>query len=82
VRLSETILALAVVAALFVNRIPRGGRSMNKKLSKLTLNKESLRRITAPDLERVAGGFSGPPSFICHSGCLPRTCASQCPHCH
>ncbi len=55
---------------------------MNKqKMSKLTLNRESLRRITSPDLERVAGGFSGPPSFICNSGCLPHTCGTKCTTC-
>jgi hypothetical protein len=75
------ILALARRAALFVNRITHGGSSMNKKLSKLILNKESLRRITSPDLERVAGGYSGPPTYICGSGCLPYTCATRCPRC-
>jgi hypothetical protein len=67
--------------ALFVNRSPHGGRCMNKKLSKLILNKESLRRITSPELERVAGGFSGPPTYICGSGCIGNTCATRCPHC-
>lgn len=54
---------------------------MNKKPSKLSLNRESLRRITLPDLERAAGGFSGPPTFICMSGCIGATCATRCPHC-
>jgi hypothetical protein len=47
-----------------------------KKMAKLNFNKESLRRIAGPELNRAFGGFSGPPSFICHSGCLPATCAT------
>jgi hypothetical protein len=45
-----------------------------EKRVKLSLNRESLRKITTPDLEKVAGGFSGPPTFICESGCIGRTC--------
>jgi len=54
---------------------------MKKKLSKLSLHRESLRQITLPDLDHVAGGFSGPPTFICNSGCLPHTCATKCVTC-
>ncbi len=54
---------------------------MKRKQPKLILSRESLRMMTTPDLDRVAGGFSGPPSFICNSGCLPHTCATACPTC-
>lgn len=52
-----------------------------EKRTKLTIHKESLRRITSRELNQAFGGFSGPPSFICHSGCLPASCGTQCTHC-
>jgi len=38
---------------------------MHKNVKKLTLNRETLRRLVLEDLQRVAGGISGPRG--CHS---------------
>jgi hypothetical protein len=58
--------------------------TMNKRASKITLHRETLRRLTVADLREAAGGVTLIPCTntcgqTCHGGTCDKTvCASVC----
>lgn len=49
-------------------------------LAKMTLHRETLRRLTAHEMLPVVGGVTGPPGGTCTSLLCP-TRLTTCPHC-
>jgi natural product precursor len=53
---------------------------MNKKVKRLTLNRESIRCLDPTDLQAVAGGLSGKPSCAtCIANCTTTTAYCEPP---
>jgi hypothetical protein len=53
---------------------------MNKKVTKITLHRETVRRLTVPDLKEVAGGatITLPCTISCDGTCHGASCKTIC----
>lgn len=54
---------------------------MNKKIKKLTLNRETVRSLTDDELSQVAGGATGITECRPPRACSVRTCITDCTLC-